>query len=65
MSNPLPTHIECINPILRVEDMAASVHYYVDVLGFTSASWGDGDLSLSNSVAKVSTSAEGQGHTGT
>ena len=27
--NPLPTHIECINPILRVEYMAARVRYVV------------------------------------
>jgi catechol 2,3-dioxygenase-like lactoylglutathione lyase family enzyme len=28
-------------PILRVEDMAASVRYYVDVLGFKNAEWGN------------------------
>ena len=27
-------------PILRVEDMGASVRYYVDVLGFKNATWG-------------------------
>ena len=36
----LPTNIECIDPILRVEDMAVSVRYYVDVLGFEEAEWG-------------------------
>jgi catechol 2,3-dioxygenase-like lactoylglutathione lyase family enzyme len=40
MPSPLPTNFECINPILRVEDMAASVRYYVDVLGFENAEWG-------------------------
>ena len=35
---------ECIDPILRVEDMAASVAYYVDVLGFENAPWGDSDF---------------------
>lgn len=40
MTRPLPTHFECIDPILRVEDMARSVAYYVDVLGFASAPWG-------------------------
>jgi catechol 2,3-dioxygenase-like lactoylglutathione lyase family enzyme len=44
MPVPLPTHIERLNPILRVEDMGASVRYYTDVLGFTEADWGDGDL---------------------
>lgn len=28
-------------PILRVADMEASVRYYVDVLGFQNADWGD------------------------
>ncbi len=32
---------ECINPILRVEDMEASLRFYVGVLGFLNAPWGD------------------------
>lgn len=40
MPTPLPTNFECIDPILRVEDMAISVRYYVDVLGFEEADWG-------------------------
>ncbi len=40
MTASLPTRFECIDPILRVEDMAASVRYYVDVLGFEEADWG-------------------------
>ncbi len=44
MSEPLPTEFECIDPILRVEDMAASVRYYVDVLGFEEADWGNEDF---------------------
>ena len=40
MTKPLPTHFECIDPILRVEDMSRSVAYYVDVLGFENAPWG-------------------------
>jgi catechol 2,3-dioxygenase-like lactoylglutathione lyase family enzyme len=35
---------ECINPILRVENMAASLHFYLDILGFTNASWGNHDF---------------------
>jgi catechol 2,3-dioxygenase-like lactoylglutathione lyase family enzyme len=27
-------------PILRVENMEASLHFYVDLLGFTNADWG-------------------------
>jgi predicted enzyme related to lactoylglutathione lyase len=35
-------------PILRVEDMAASVRYYVDVLGFRNAPWGNDDFTSVN-----------------
>ena len=34
-------HFEGAEPILRVEDMERSVQYYVDVLGFTNAPWGN------------------------
>jgi catechol 2,3-dioxygenase-like lactoylglutathione lyase family enzyme len=44
MSADLPTRFECIDPILRVEDMSRSVRYYVDVLGFESAAWGTDDF---------------------
>src|SRR5262249_43944002 len=44
MPTSLPTHIECIDPILRVEDMGVSVRYYVDVLGFEEAPWGTDDF---------------------
>ena len=37
-------HFECINPILRVENMEASLRFYVDVLGFMNASWGSDDF---------------------
>jgi catechol 2,3-dioxygenase-like lactoylglutathione lyase family enzyme len=39
-----PVAVECIIPILSVKDLAASVRYYVDVLGF-SLDWGDDDQS--------------------
>lgn len=35
---------ECCNPILRVEDMGASVRFYVDRLGFQNAKWGTADF---------------------
>jgi predicted enzyme related to lactoylglutathione lyase len=35
---------ECIEPILRVEDMQASLKFYVDLLGFVNASWGNDDF---------------------
>jgi catechol 2,3-dioxygenase-like lactoylglutathione lyase family enzyme len=34
------TRFEHANPILRVASMAASVRYYVEVLGFRNAHWG-------------------------
>ena len=36
--------VECIEPILRVENMAASVRFYVEVLGFENATWGTEDF---------------------
>jgi catechol 2,3-dioxygenase-like lactoylglutathione lyase family enzyme len=39
-ANTARTRFECANPILRVADMAQSVRYYVDVLGFRNAEWG-------------------------
>lgn len=35
-------HFENSAPILRVEDMQRSLDYYVNVLGFNAAPWGDG-----------------------
>ncbi len=34
-------HFENCNPILRVEDMATALRFYVNLLGFTNAPWGD------------------------
>jgi catechol 2,3-dioxygenase-like lactoylglutathione lyase family enzyme len=34
------TRFEHANPILRVRSMAASLKYYVDILGFRCAEWG-------------------------
>jgi catechol 2,3-dioxygenase-like lactoylglutathione lyase family enzyme len=33
--------MECANPILYVKDMKASLAFYVDLLGFKNAEWGD------------------------
>ena len=35
---------ECIEPILRVENIQASLEFYVDLLGFENASWGNHDF---------------------
>ncbi|MCB9320924.1 MAG: VOC family protein [Lewinellaceae bacterium] len=37
----LEYRMENINPILRVENMSRSLAFYVDILGFTNAEWGD------------------------
>ena len=42
------TRFENSAPILRVADMAASVRYDVDVLGFRNADWGDNDFTSLN-----------------
>jgi predicted enzyme related to lactoylglutathione lyase len=35
---------ECCDPILRVNNMQASVEFYVNVLGFKNASWGNDEF---------------------
>ena len=50
MSGPTSIHarFEGIQSILRVEDMQASLRFYVDVLGFSNASWGTDDFTSIN-----------------
>ena len=43
-ANAVRTRFECANPILSVGNMARSILYYVDVLGFTNADWGGDDF---------------------
>ena len=40
-NGPLNFRMECLNPILYVKDMETSLAFYVDVLGFKKAEWGD------------------------
>lgn len=47
-SGPAPVRFEGSQPILRVEDMAASVHFYVDLLGFKNVSWGTDEFTSVN-----------------
>jgi predicted enzyme related to lactoylglutathione lyase len=47
-SDPEPVRFEGSQPILRVEDMAASVHFYVDLLGFKNVSWGTDEFTSVN-----------------
>jgi predicted enzyme related to lactoylglutathione lyase len=49
-------------PILRVEDMEASLRFYVDLLGFKNASWGTSDFtSISRDRAGIYLSRGDQG----
>jgi len=65
-SRVTPTRFECANPILRVQDMARSLRYYVDVLGFTNAVWGTADFTcVFRDQANIYLSAGQQGQPGT
>ncbi|MBS1660758.1 MAG: VOC family protein [Bacteroidetes bacterium] len=58
--------IECINPILYVKDMATSLHFYVDLLGFTAAEWGDDTFtSINRDNTGIYLCKGGQGQPGT
>jgi predicted lactoylglutathione lyase len=60
--------VECIIPILSVKDLAASVRFYVEMLGF-SLDWGDDDLSTMASVSRdgkaIMLCQQSQGQAGT
>ena len=65
MTDTERTRFECADPILRVRDMSAAVRYYVDVLGFKNASWGNDDFtSLNRDRAGIYLCKGGQGHFG-
>ena len=60
------TKFECANPILSVAEMARSVRYYVDVLGFTNAEWGSDDFTcVARDNAEIYLSEGDQGQPGT
>lgn len=44
MPDTPPVHFENSAPILRVENMEASLRFYVHGLGFTNATWGNNDF---------------------
>ena len=65
-ASPVRTKFECANPILSVKDMARSVRYYVDVLGFTNADWGGDDFTfVTRDNAGIYLSEGDQGQPGT
>ena len=58
--------IENIDPILNVKDMARSVSFYVDVLGFKNADWGSDEFtSVSRDGRGLYLCKGGQGLPGT
>jgi catechol 2,3-dioxygenase-like lactoylglutathione lyase family enzyme len=62
----VPTTFEGANPILRVADMERSVAYYVEMLGFTNAAWGDDTFTLvTRDRAGIYLCHGAQGHPGT
>lgn len=64
-NNQPPVHFEAAQPILRVEDMNESLHFYLDMLGFQNASWGnDTFTSVSRGKAAIFLSKGEQGRGG-
>ena len=60
------TKFEHANPILRVAEMARSLRYYVDVLGFSNAAWGgDGFTCVTRDGASIYLAEGDQGQPGT
>ncbi|WP_031496670.1 glyoxalase superfamily protein [Bryobacter aggregatus] len=44
----MSVHFENSQPILRVKNMAESLHFYVDLLGFRNAPWGNSEFTSVN-----------------
>jgi predicted enzyme related to lactoylglutathione lyase len=64
--NVAKTKFEHADPILSVSDMAASVKYYVEALGFRNADWGtDAFTSVNRDTAGIYLCQGGQGRAGT
>jgi len=62
----LRTRFENSAPILRVANMTLSLRYYVDVLGFQNADWGNDDFtSVNRDQAGIYLCRGGQGQPGT
>lgn len=55
-------NFHAVQPILRVEDMDRALAFYVDVLGFRNADWGNGDFtSVNRDDAGIYLCRQGQG----
>jgi len=44
----LSFRLENVTPILKVKDMSISLSFYVDILGFKNAEWGDDNFTSVN-----------------
>jgi predicted enzyme related to lactoylglutathione lyase len=56
---------ECIEPILCVHDIPASLGFYVDLLGFENADWGNGEFThISRDRTGIYLCRGGQGQPG-
>ena len=65
-TNKTRTRFEGAEPILGVKDMAVSLRYYVDLLGFQSADWGtDSFTAVNRDSAGIYLCQGGQGQPGT
>lgn len=63
--NHRQVHFEGSQPILCVEDMTASLRFYIEVLGFENAEWGTGLFtSVSRGMAAIYLYKGGQGRGG-
>jgi len=58
--------LECVNPILNVKDIAVSKQFYIDILGFKEADWGnDNFTSINRDNTGIYLCKNGQGQPGT
>jgi len=65
-SETLHFRVENITPILSVLDMSRSLAFYVDILGFTNADWGDDNFTcISRDKRSLYLCKGGQGSPGT
>jgi catechol 2,3-dioxygenase-like lactoylglutathione lyase family enzyme len=65
-SETLHFRVENITPILSVLDMSRSLAFYVDILGFTNADWGDENFTcISRDKRSLYLCKGGQGSPGT
>jgi len=65
-ANVRRTRFECANPILNVADMSRTLRYYLEILGFTNAEWGNDDFTcVSRDGASIYLCKGDQGEPGT